>query len=152
MKTLVVYDSVYGNTEKIAKAIAGAITGEVKAIRVGEEFNPSELKGIDLFIAGSPTQGGRPTKAFQAFLDEIPYNALKGISVAAFDTRLSTRLARIFGYAAGRIARALEKKGGNLVVPPEGFLVTGTEGPLAEGEVERAGAWARAIPQKAKTA
>ena len=62
IKTLIVYDSVYGNTEKIAKAIGDAIIDEVKVLRVGE-VNISELKTFNLLIVGSPTQGGRPTPA-----------------------------------------------------------------------------------------
>ena len=36
MKALIVYDSMYGNTEKIAKSIGGAITGGVKVLPIGE--------------------------------------------------------------------------------------------------------------------
>ena len=144
MKALVVYDSLYGNTEKISKAIGSAITGEVKVLPVGQA-NPAELKSLDLLIVGSPTQGGRATKPMQAFLDIIPDIALKGIKVAAFDTRMTTKFVKIFGYAAGRIANSLKSKGGNLVVPPEGFFVTATKGPLKEGELERAAGWAKGI-------
>jgi len=70
MKVLIVYDSVYGNTGKIAKAIGDAITGEVKVLRVGE-VNSSELKTFGLLIVGSPTHGGRPTPAIQDFLNKI---------------------------------------------------------------------------------
>ena len=52
---------------------------------------------------------------------------------------------RLFGYAAKPIADRLQKRGGVLVVPPEGFYVEGTEGPLQEGELERASEWARRI-------
>ena len=149
MKVLIVYDSVYGNTEKIAKAIGGAITGEVKVLRV-DEANPSELKTIDLFIVGSPTQGGRPTPAIQDFLNKVPEPSLKGINVAAFDTRFSTRFVGIFGYAAGRIADSLKKKGGTLILSPEGFFVKGKEGPLKEGELERAATWAKEIVKSKK--
>jgi len=149
MKVLIVYDSVYGNTEKIAKAIGGAITGEVKVLRV-DEANPSELKTIDLFIVGSPTQGGRPTPAIRDFLNKVPEPSLQGINVAAFDTRISTKLVGVFGYAAGRIAGNLKGKGGTLVVSPEGFFVKGTEGPLKEGELERAVGWARGILESKK--
>jgi flavodoxin len=149
MKVLIVYDSVYGNTEKIAKAIGGAIMGEVEVLRVSEA-NPFELKTIDLFIAGSPTQGGRPTPAIQDFLDKIPEPAIKNISVAAFDTRLSTKWVGIFGYAAGKIARGLKTKGGTLAVSPEGFFVKGTKGPLKEGELERAAGWAKGILESKK--
>jgi len=149
MKTLIVYDSVYGNTEKIAKAIGDAITGEVKVLRVGE-VNSSELKVFDLIIVGSPTQGGRPTQAIQDFLKKVMEPAIKGINVAAFDTRFSTRLVRIFGYAAGRIADSLKRNGGTLIAPPEGFFVKGTKGSLKEGEVERAASWAKEIVKSKK--
>ena len=149
MKTLIVYDSVHGNTEKIARAIGDAIAGEVKVLRAGE-VSSSELETFDLLIVGSPTHGGRPTKEIQDFLKKAPVTALKGTSVAAFDTRLSTILARIFGYAAGRIAGSLKRKGGNLMVSPEGFFVKGTEGPLKEGEVERAAGWAEEIAKSIK--
>jgi len=110
-KALIVYDSIYGNTEKIARAIAGALTpsGEVKVLRPGE-VNPSELESVDLLVVGSPTQGGRATPAIQEFLSKIPSNALKNVSVASFDTRFSTRLVGIFGYAAGKIADSLKKR------------------------------------------
>ena len=142
MKAMVVYDSLYGNTEKIAKAIGGALTGEVKVISVAEA-NPAEIKSLDFFIVGSPTQGGKHTEAMQTFLDKIPESALKGIKVAAFDTRMTSKFVKIFGYAAGRIADSLKSKGGNLVVSPEGFFVTGSKGPLKQGELERAAAWAK---------
>jgi len=140
MKILIVYDSTYGNTEEIARAIGEAITGEVKVLRVGEA-DPSET--FDLLIVGSPTHGGRPTQAIQDFTKRVP--ALNGAPVAAFDTRLSTSLVKIFGYAAGRIGKTLEKKGGTLVKPPEAFFVKGTKGPLREGELERAASWAGEI-------
>jgi flavodoxin len=149
MKILVVYDSLHGNTEKIAKAIGAALAGEVKVLRVGE-VDPSELKALDLLIVGSPTHGGRPSPAMREFLDKVQKPALEGTNVAAFDTRLSTRWVGIFGYAAGRIAKSLKEKGGNLLLSPEAFYVEGTEGPLKEGEVERAAAWVREIVESKK--
>jgi flavodoxin len=149
MKALIVYDSVYGNTEKIARAVADAIapSGEVKVVQAGEA-NPPELESTDLLIVGSPTHGGRPTPPVQDFLNKVP--KLQGINVAAFDTRSQAKLAKVFGNAAGRIARNLEKKGGNLIASPEGFLVTGTKGPLKEGELERATGWAKGILESKK--
>jgi len=147
MKALIVYDSVYGNTENIAKAIGGAITGEVKVLRMSE-VDYSELKTLDLLIVGSPTQGGRTTPAIQDFLNKVSESDIKGINVAAFDTRFSTRLVGIFGYAAGRIADSLKKKGGALILSPEGFFVKGKEGPLKEGELEHAVSWAKEIAKQ----
>ena len=149
MKSLIVYDSIYGNTEKIARAVADAIapSGEVKVVQAGEA-NPPELESTDLLIVGSPTHGGRPTPPVQDFLNKVP--KLQGINVAAFDTRSQSKFARVFGNAAGRIARNLEKKGGTLVASPEGFLVTGTKGPLKEGELERAAGWAKGMLESKK--
>jgi flavodoxin len=151
MKALIVYDSVYGNTEKIARAIAGALTpsGEVKVLRAGE-VNPSGLESVDLLVVGSPTQGGRPTPAIQDFLNQVPERTIKGVNVAAFDTRFSTKLVAIFGYAAGKIAGSLKTKGGTLILSPEAFFVKGKEGPLKEGELERAAAWAKGILESKK--
>jgi flavodoxin len=154
MRTLVVYDSLYGNTEKIARAIAEAISGEVEVIRVGEA-NPSDLASFDLFVIGSPTQGGRATQAVREFISGIPKDALKKVGVASFDTRISGKdrgigvriLIGVIGYAAGKIASALKKKGGNPVASPEGFFVEDKEGPIKKGEIERAESWARAIAE-----
>jgi flavodoxin len=151
MKALVVYDSVYGNTEKIARAIGEAIapSGEVKVLRAGEA-NPSELTSVNLLIVGSPTHGGRPTPAIQDLLNKVAQPSLKGINVAAFDTRLSKKIVGVFGYAAGRIAGHLTKKGGVAIGSPEGFFVAGGKGPLKDGELERAAAWAKVILQNKK--
>jgi flavodoxin len=137
VKALVVYDSKYGHTEKIAHAISEAIGGRM--LRVAE-MSPADLMGFDLLIVGSPTHGGFPSPAIDGLLKALP--ALAGRDVAAFDTRTKRT---IFGYAAPRIARRLEKSGGKLVAPPEGFFVAGKEGPLVDGELERAAGWAKGI-------
>lgn len=144
MKTLIVYDSVYGNTERIAKAIGEGVAGMVEVLRTAEA-DLSNLEALDLVIVGSPTHGGRPTPAMRDFLNRAPEHAFKGTNVAAFDTRSTNRLVSIFGYAAGRIGDNLRKKGGSQVVSPEGFYVIGTKGPLKEGELERAAAWCKGI-------
>ena len=157
MKALVVYDSMYGNTGKIARSIGGAIAGDVKVLRIGE-VNLSELESINLLVVGSPTQGFRATKPVQTFIESIPGGTLKGIDMAAFDTRIAASdvgtALRLFmkmgGYAAPRIDQALRKKGGNLAVPPEGFFVKDKEGPLKEGELERAASWAKDIVESKK--
>ena len=131
MKALVIYDSMYGNTGEIARSIGDAIDGEVQVLQVGTA-NPSDIESIDLLIIGSPTQGGRPTPAVQNFINGIEKDAVKGVPVAAFDTRVSAKWVGIFGYAAGRIANSLKKKGGILAAPPEAFFVIGKEGPLKE--------------------
>jgi flavodoxin len=146
MGLLVVYDSTYGNTEKIAKT-AGDSVG-AKVIRTSD-VNASDLNAVDLIIVGSPTLGGRPTLTVQTFL--VKYLArFKGMDVAAFDTRLPAKWVRVFGYAANKISDGLKKSGGNPVVPPAGFFVKGREGPLKDGEIERAAVWAKAIAENRK--
>ena len=142
MKTMIVFDSAFGNTEKIATTVKGALRGEVAMVRPAQ-VRPAEIKGIDLLIVASPTLGGRPTEAIQAFLDKVPAASLRGIRVAALDTRLSMKFARLFGYAADKISSSLVKNGGIQAAAPEGFTVKGRRGPLAEGEIERAAAWAK---------
>ncbi len=156
MKILIIYDSLYGNTEIIAQIIKHVLDqqGEVTIAKIGA-VQPDQLSGIQLLIVGSPTQQFRSTAAMRTFLESIPANGLKGIKVAAFDTRLTQAeinknavlpfFVRIYGFAARRIARQLQKKGGELVLPAEGFLVEGMKGPLVQGEVERAEAWARKL-------
>jgi len=153
MKVLIVYDSVFGNTEQIARAISDSLGSKenVETLRVND-VRIEKITGLDLLIVGSPTRGFRPTQAITNFLKRISTNGLNGVKVAAFDTRLLLSsidssvlrfIVKTGGYAAKSIANRLKKNGGNLTVPPEGFLVTGEEGPLKEGELERAADWAK---------
>ena len=147
MKVLIVYDSMYGNTEALAKAVAAAIGGDVALSRPGA-VDIAALAGLDLLVVGAPVHGGRPMPSVQAFLDRLP--PLQGLRVAVFDTRLTSRLVKVFGYAADRAAASLRDKGAILVGAPEGFFVTGKRGPLKEGELERAAAWARTLVELMK--
>jgi len=160
MKALVVYDSFFGNTERIAQSIGNALgrPEDVGIIRV-VDVRPEQLTGLELLIVGSPTRAFRPSPAIKKFLKSIPKNDLKGVKVTAFDTRMTEEeinssvfilriLVNIFGYAARPISDKLEKKGGELIAAPEGFFVHGTEGPLKEGELERASNWAKQILAK----
>ncbi|MFW5743314.1 MAG: flavodoxin family protein [Spirochaetota bacterium] len=155
MKALIIYDSVFGNTESIARAIAGVLAsaGEVEAKRVGE-VSRSDLEGLDLLVVGSPTRKFSATPATKRFINGLAPDALQRVRVAAFDTRVDVTaqnnrflpfLVKLFGYAAEPIAKKLEKKGGEPAAAPAGFFVGGTEGPITEGERERAEAWARSL-------
>jgi flavodoxin len=156
MKARVIYDSAYGNTAQVAQAIGQALgpAEDVEIVRVGET-NSEQLAGLSLLVVGSPTQKFSPLGTITQFLKGIPQNGLQGVKVAAFDTRIPESkineirilafFVRIFGYAAEPIADRLVKKGGALAVPPEGFYVGDTEGPLLEGELQRAADWARQI-------
>ncbi|MBE3119047.1 MAG: flavodoxin family protein, partial [Candidatus Atribacteria bacterium] len=68
MKAMIVYDSTHGNTEKIAEAIAGGM-GRGTKVRRPQAVGAEEMRGVDLLVVGSPTLGGRPSKAIQEFMD-----------------------------------------------------------------------------------
>jgi flavodoxin len=159
-KALVVYDSFFGNTERIAQSIGNALgLPEDVGIRRVVDVKPEQLAGLKLLIVGSPTRAFSPSPAIKKFLKSIPRDGLKGVKVAAFDTRITEEeidsavfilriLVNIFGYAARPISDRLVKKGGQLIDAPEGFFVHGMEGPLKEGELERASDWAKQILAK----
>jgi flavodoxin len=147
IRTLIVYTSLFGNTEQIARAMGRTINADVKKPLFGV-LNAADLNIYDLIIVGSPTQDGRQMPSIRALLDVIPPDGLKGKKVAAFDTRHRLRLVGIWGYAAPRIAQILQAKGGTLLTPPEGFYVKGTKGPLVPGELERAVTWVKNLAEK----
>ncbi|MBU2228773.1 flavodoxin family protein [Patescibacteria group bacterium] len=148
MKT-VIYDSTFGNTEKIARAIAEGADAKVIHIKDAQSL---DIKTMELLIVGSPTLGGRPSKPVQDFLNALPADALKNTRVAGFDTRFEESaqgfglklILKTFKYAGEKILKSLESKGGQ-AVSAEGFYVTGKEGPLKEGEIERAKEWGRSL-------
>ena len=125
MKALIIYDSFFGNTEKIAKAVAEGLaqSAEVSAVRVGE-LPGDHLAGVELLVVGSPTRGFNASPLIKEYLKKLPAGSLKGVRVAAFDTGFSAQkvkeinnfvlniLVPIFGYAAKPISKKLVGKGG----------------------------------------
>lgn len=160
MKALVIYDSKFGNTERIARSIGEGLAAayEVEVRHVGQ-VTAADVNGLDVLVVGSPTQGLNSTEVMRSFLATLPDGGLRGVRVAAFDTRIAiddiksgaARLAmRVFlhRYAAKPIAQVLEAKGGLRALEPEGFYVSDTEGPLRAGELERAVAWGRSLAER----
>ena len=152
MKTLVVYESFYGNTEKIAQAVGKALDGG--QVLKFSDFTPDALKGVELLVVGSATRAFQPTPGIKSFLKSLPAGSLNGVRAAAFDTRVDvmevnnaflTFMESIFGYAVEPIAKSLVKKGAAQPVPAEGFFVKGSEGPMRDGELERATEWAKKL-------
>jgi len=150
MKGLVVYESGYGNTEQIARAMGEALGG-VDVVRV-TDVRPEQLADLDLLLVGSATRAFRPMPSMATFLSGLAAGSLSGVKVGAFDTRslmgdnvpgILRFMAKLFGYAAPKIAKRLQAKGGAQGIEPTGFYVLDTEGPLQEGETERAAAWAK---------
>lgn len=150
------YESLWGNTARIAGAVAEGIGPEVRALSTAEA-TAAMIAGVDLIVAGAPVLGfklpsekmresirANPGKApappdlshpaMRAWLDALP--AGHGRS-AAFDTRVRGP----FGSAAPAIAEGLEQAGYVSIAKSVGFVVAGRFGPLRDGEVERAREW-----------
>jgi hypothetical protein len=156
MRTLVVYESMFGNSAKVAGLIAAGLAEHGEVLLADVREMPS-LDGVDLLILGGPTHAfgmSRPaTRADAArqgtirpdaqetgireFLDGAPQ--LAGIAVAAFDTRSNTPIPT--GSAARKALRRLRGLGGRQIAKPESFRVESVLGPLAPGEAERARQW-----------
>lgn len=156
MNALVVYFSKFGNTRMLAETIAETMaetfdsSGAVRVVDA-EQLGSDALAGADLVIMGVPTHRMNLPEAVRPALDALPRRALKDKAVAAFDTsyRMNGLLNRF--TAAKRLDRQLRKLGGKRLVAPETFIVEGREGPLEEGEVERAQQWAESILASAAT-
>lgn len=159
MRTVVVYESCYGNTRRIAEAICGALGMKGEAVLVSADDPLPDLAGVDLLVVGGPTHIHGLSTAMsrrgalkdhpdaiasgvgvRGWLHDLP--AGEGRSAVAFDTRIEKSVVLV-GSAARGIARRLRRHGYVLVAEPESFFVLDAEGPLKEGEVERAAAWAR---------
>jgi flavodoxin len=164
MKALVLYESLFGNTEAVAKAVANGLApfGEVVVAQVGEA--PRALTAeADLVVVGGPTHGHGMSKpasrrqpnakvfavGIQEWLEGLP--EAPGPAVAAFDTRFD-KPRWLTGSAAVHIARRLRRAGRRLVIPPESFFVEHTGGPLCDGEADRARRWGTQLGQRVAAA
>ena len=152
---LVVYESMWGNTGRIAEAIARGIGGAT----VTEVGNASlaDVRGLDLLVIGGPThafsmtrsttrqdahrQGaprGDEQRGIRELLAELPADL--DVAVATFDTRVA-KVRHLPGSAAKAAEKALRGHHRARIVGRESFYVEDSAGPLLPGEVERAEAW-----------
>jgi len=137
VKALVVYYSMFGNTEKVAKALGEGLRSsgaEDDIVRV-DAVKTEDLGNIDLLCVGSPVQAWNVAKPVQEFLERLKnVKGLEGKKAFAFDTKIKSRLA---GTAGGKIEKKLKDVGFTIVKPAESAVVRGREGPLEEGSEER---------------
>ncbi|GIF13905.1 flavodoxin family protein [Actinoplanes teichomyceticus] len=160
MRALVVYESMFGNSAKVAGLVAAGLEkGYTVTLADVREMPP--LTGVDLLVLGGPThafgmsrpatradaarQGaireGAQEAGIREFLDRAPQ--LAGVAVAAFDTRSNTPLPS--GSAARKAMRRLRGLGGRQVLEAESFRVESARGPLVAGEEERARQWGETL-------
>ena len=150
MKTLIIYDSVYGNTAVAAKAVA-SVLGENKIVRSVAEARTDSLVDIDRLIIATPTHGGRASEAIQAYIKSLPDTSLVNKRAAVFSTGINSQgknmalrlLLKILGYAAAPTLALLLKKGALIAGEPLDLIVKGKQGPLLDGELDRAITWAK---------
>src|SRR5689334_21451194 len=111
MKTLIVYDTQFGNTERVARAIAAAFQ-EHGSVQVGavNDAGSLDLAGVDLLVVGGPTQQHGLSPTLRAWLDRFARNSLQGLAAAAFDTRVP-QPRWLTGAASGAIAHQLHRAG-----------------------------------------
>jgi hypothetical protein len=161
MRSLVVYESWFGNTQRIAEKVAAALApeSEVELLSVDDPLPP--LVSVDLVVLGAPTHvhglssersrkgaidqrgdAGEPGIGARGWIDQLP--PCPGARMAVFDTR-AHKPELLVGSAAHGIARRVQRHGYRLAVEPESFFVDGIEGPLEEGELERAWEWGRTL-------
>lgn len=165
VKVAVVYESIFGNTRDVARAIAEGLGGDVTLVEVGEAL-PGLVRDVDLLVLGGPTHvwsmsgrmsrnGARKQARHQVvsqgigvreWLKQLP--TAPGLRVAAFDTGIRQTGWFPTGSAAAPIATHLRRKQAKLIAAPERFAVVATEGPMAEGELSRAKRWGADLAQK----
>jgi Flavodoxin len=168
MQALVIFESIYGNTRAIAEAVAEGLRESGEAtVRSHDQIDPADLSAADVLVVGAPTHmHGLPTNfsremAAKASEEEgapldpcataepgirswLSEQSGDGRAAAAFDTRADKSPA-LTGSAARGIGKRLRRRGFQLGTDPESFFVDDAEGPLADGELERARDWGRTL-------
>lgn len=142
MNTLVLYESQYGNTQKLAELIGQELQahGPVRVTRI-VNYQPPLLIDVDLLVIGAPTQAHTMTVPMKEFVEKLETGP-GSLPVAIFDTRVKGPML-LWGSAARDMASKLAAKGFKVVGEPENFTVSFKRPPeLASGEEEHARAWA----------
>jgi len=148
MESLVVYDSKFGNTKKVAEAIADGLRSQGPVRLVGlDKVPPQKLGVVDLLFVGGPTQAHSMSARVRQFVDALQARPARGMVAATFDTRLRMP-AVVSGSAAQTIARKLRRRGVRIFAPPESFFVRGNVPELEVGEAERAAKWAKSVADR----
>ena len=152
MNALVLYESQYGNTEKIAEAIALAVQERMptRLASVDEVKSLHEATvNVDLLVIGGPTQRHGLSPGLRHLVGGLGRGALQGVKIATFDTRMHGPKV-MTGSAATTLRHRLRRAGATLLVEEATFGVGGTEGPLDPGEIERARRYAAQLARTAE--
>jgi menaquinone-dependent protoporphyrinogen IX oxidase len=152
MKGMVVYDTSYGNTKKVAEAIAETLKEsgiEVDLFSV-KDVKKLSTKDYSFLVLGSPTKFGTMSFAIRFFLGNVKSEEWMNRPFAAFDTENPENMEKKEYSAAEKIAERLRDKKMNQLLPVLKAAVLGQKGPLKEGEIERTRDYARQLAIKLK--
>jgi hypothetical protein len=145
MWVYVVIASPCGVTDTVACAVARAVDWSYEhCARPANLVDPVEIRTPSVIFLGGPTHRREMGESLRAFVDRMPDRMLSQCLFAAFDTRFHDSPI-VTGSSARHIQRAVEARGGRNLVPGESFFVIRRDGPLREGEVERARTWASGV-------
>jgi menaquinone-dependent protoporphyrinogen IX oxidase len=157
MKGIVIYDTSYGNTKKIAEAIAETLkeSGMEVDLFYVKDVKKLSAKDYDFLVLGSPTKFGTMSFTVRGFLGKLKSEEWTSKPFAAFDTENPENLERARiekkeWSAAEKIAERLREKKMKQLLPVLKALVLGQKGPLVEGEIERTKDYARELAIKLK--
>jgi flavodoxin len=143
MRALVVYESRYGNTGKVAGAITAGLeqAGVIAKCVTPQDGAAATLADYDLICVGAPTEIFSASKPMKEFLSRVKGTDLRGRLTFAFDTKVEWRFS---GSAARYIEKELAHMGGTQASGHESALVTTERGEggivgakLLEGEEKR---------------
>lgn len=138
MKVLIVYDTLHGNTKKVAEQISEGINtkeGNEVSINNVKEVDVTNDVSYDLILIGSPNHGSSSTKAIQEFIKSLADSSLKGSSFAVFDTYMGGEINKAVKKLEEQISKSqpdLKKASSGLSIK-----VDGMEGPIADGELPK---------------
>lgn len=152
MKGIVIFDTSHGNTRTIAKTISAALKEagiDVDTFYV-KDVKKLSAKDYDFLVLGSPTKFGTMSFTVKGFLSRLKSKEWTNKPFAAFDTENPENIERKEGSAAEKIAEKLRAKQMNHLLPVLKSVVLGQKGPLQEGEIERAGEYARKLATELK--
>lgn len=139
MNVLVVYDTKFGNTKKVAETIAEGMQ-EIAQIKTEvinvNEVEISRVHDFDAIIIGSPTWGGNSPKPIRNFINELADLQLKEKYYAVFDTNNNLRF---LSNLVKKLEKRIDKKVTDLkrILPGLPVRVIGLQGPIAEGELPK---------------
>jgi menaquinone-dependent protoporphyrinogen IX oxidase len=157
MRGIVVFDTSYGNTKKIAETIAETLreSGIDVDLFYVKDVKKLSAKDYDFLVLGSPTKFGTMSFAVKGFLGKVKSEEWMNKPFAAFDTENpenveQSRIQNKEWSAAEKIAAKLKEKEMNQLLPVLKALVFGQKGPLVEGEIDRAKEYARTLAFKLK--